>query len=59
MHAHAVTYDALRRSRRRAFFLTRTTQQVKSLTLLREILRAAVALGGLIAWGGLAVLLAG
>src|SRR5207249_5131158 len=36
----------------RAFFLARTTQHLQSLRAGREVLRALVALGALIAWGG-------
>ncbi len=45
--------------RRRAFFLLRATQHVKSSTLLPELARAVLALAVLAAWGGLAVFLAG
>lgn len=64
MNAHAVSYPSLQRRlvarrRSRALFLARTTQHVDSGTsLLREILRAAAALGAVAAWGALIVLLA-
>jgi hypothetical protein len=56
---HAATYHPLLQHRRtRAFFLTRTTRQVKSSEIARELGRAAAALGALAAWCVLAVLLA-
>jgi hypothetical protein len=56
MNAHAVTYPSLQRRlitqrRTRAFFLVRTTQQVKTRKLyLIELARAAVALAAVAAW---------
>ncbi|MBI4246062.1 MAG: hypothetical protein HY728_01170 [Candidatus Rokubacteria bacterium] len=44
--------------RRRDIFLTRTTQHVTGVELLRELLRALAALGGIAAWGALLILLA-
>ena len=45
--------------RRRAFFLLRCTQQVRTAALVPELLRAAAALAVVVGWGALAVLLAG
>ncbi len=59
MSSHAVTYSLLHRRGSRAFFLTRTTQHVQSLRAVRELLRALIALGALIAWGGVCLLLRG
>ena len=60
MSTHALTYTLLHGRSSRAFFLARSTQQVKSLLgLARELARAAVALGALTAWAGVALLLAG
>ncbi len=58
IHAATCRSIAVRR-RRRAFFLRRTTQHVRSLDLLREAARAAVALGGLAGWTGVLLVLAG
>lgn len=49
---------ASRPARSRSFFLTATTQHVKSLDVLREIARAALAVGGAAAWSALVLLLA-
>ena len=59
MSSHAMTYALLDRRGSRAFFLARTTQHVQSLRGVREVLRALVALGALIAWGGVCLLLRG
>ena len=61
MNAHAVSYPSLQRRliverRCRALFLRRTTQQVSSRALAREVGRAAIALSGLVAWGVVALL---
>ena len=45
--------------RRRAFFLLRCTQHVRTPALVPEILRAAAALAVVAGWGALAALLAG
>jgi len=50
---------AVRGRRARALFLPRTTQHVRSLAVLRELARGAAALAGLLAWGTLALLVAG
>jgi len=57
MSSHAVTYALLHRRSSRAFFLARTTQHLQSLRAGREVLRALVALGAVIAWGGVCLLL--
>jgi hypothetical protein len=59
MSSHAVTYALLHRRGSRAFFLARTTRHVQSLRAAREVLRALVALGAVIAWGGVCLLLRG
>ena len=64
MNAHAVSYPSLQRRliaerRCRALFLRRTTQQVSSRALAREVARAAIAIGGLVAWGVVALLFGG
>ena len=59
MSSHAVTYALIHRRGSRAFFLARSTQHVKSLTLGREAVRALLALAAVIAWGGVCLLLAG
>ena len=52
MSSHAVTYALLHRRGSRAFFLARSAQHLKSLELGREAARALLALGAVIAWGG-------
>jgi len=59
MSSHAVTYALLHRRSSRAFFLARTTQHLQSLRTGREILRALLALGAVIAWGGVCLLMRG
>ena len=59
MSSHAVTYALLHRRGSRAFFLARTTQHLQSLRAGREVLRGLVALGAVIAWGGVCLLLRG
>jgi hypothetical protein len=59
MSSHAVTYALLHRRGSRAFFLARTTQHMQSLRGVREVLRALIALGAVIAWGGVCLLLRG
>ena len=55
---HTAAYHPLLQHRRtRAFFLTQATRQVKSSELVRELGRAAAALGALVAWSVLAALL--
>ena len=63
MNAHVVSYPSLQRRlianrRSRALFLPRTTQHVRSASLLVEIARATVAVAGVAAWGVLLLLLA-
>ena len=57
--SHALTYLLLQRRRSRAFFSGRTTQHVRSLSVARELVRAAGSLVALAAWGGLMLLLGG
>ena len=59
MHSHAVTYTLLYRRSSRAFFLTPSTQHVRSLRAAREIARALTALAAVIAWAGVCLVLAG
>jgi hypothetical protein len=59
MSSHAVTYALLHRRSSRAFFLARTTQHLQSLRAGREVLRALLALGAVIAWGGVCLLMRG
>ena len=63
MNAHAVSYPSLQRRliadrRSRALFLPRTTQHLRSKSLLVEIARAAVALAAATAWALLLLLAA-
>jgi len=58
MSSHAVTYASLHLNRSRIFFLTQTTQHVKSADVLREIGRALAALAALAAWVGVVALFA-
>jgi hypothetical protein len=63
MNSHAVSYPSLQRRlvaerRARALFLRPTTQHVSRASLLREIVRAALALIGIALWGLALVLLA-
>ena len=59
MSSHAVSYALLHRRGSRAFFLARSAQHLKSLELGREVGRVLVALGAVIAWGGVCLLLVG
>ncbi len=59
MSSHAVSYALLHRRGSRAFFLARSAQLLESLRLGREIARAVLALGAVIAWGGVCLLVAG
>jgi hypothetical protein len=65
MNAHAVTYPALQRRlitqrRSRALFLVRSTQQVRTRTLvLTEVARAVIAAASLVAWCASLLLIAG
>jgi hypothetical protein len=63
MNAHAVSYPSLQRRliaerRSRALFFSKTTQHLSRTSLLREVVRAAIALAGIAAWGVAIVLLA-
>jgi hypothetical protein len=63
MNAHAVSYPSLQRRliaecRSRALFLRPTTQHLSRISLLRELVRAAIALVAVALWGAVAVLLA-
>jgi hypothetical protein len=64
MSSHAITYSSLHLRRSKIFFLTRTTQQVKSRAgalrgnrvVVQEIGRALAALAALAAWVGVIAL---
>jgi hypothetical protein len=63
MNAHAISYPSLQRRliaerRSRALFLPRTTQHLRSASVLAEIGRAAVALAAATAWTTLVFFLA-
>jgi hypothetical protein len=63
MNAHAVSYPSLRRRliaerRSRALFFSPTTQHVSRASLLREVVRAAISLAAIAAWGAVIFLLA-
>ena len=63
MNANAVSYPSLRRRliaerRSRALFLRPTTQHLSRTSLLREVMRAAIALVGVALWGAALVMLA-
>ena len=63
MNAHAVSYPSLQRRliaerRSRALFLRSTTQHLSRTSLLRELVRAAIALVGVALWGAALVMLA-
>ena len=59
MSSHALTWTLLHRRSSRAFFLARSTRHMKSSMLAAELARAVVALAGLAAWAGVALLLVG
>ena len=58
MSAHSLVMPLLHR-RRRALFLAGFTQQVRSSSVLPELLRAGAALASIVAWGGLLALIVG
>jgi hypothetical protein len=58
MTAYSVAIPLIHR-RRRAFFLARITQQVRSTGIVPELLRAGVALATIIGWGGALALIVG
>ncbi|MBM4441262.1 MAG: hypothetical protein FJ027_12670 [Candidatus Rokubacteria bacterium] len=58
MYSHTLALP-LSHQRRRALFLARITQQVRSSGLVPELLRAGAALATIVAWGGALALLAG
>lgn len=64
MNAHAVSYPSLQRRliaerRSRALFLRPTTQHLSRTSLIRELVRAAIALIGIALWGAALMVLAG
>jgi hypothetical protein len=59
MSTRALTYTLIHRRGSRAFFLAQSTQHVERTRPLREIARAALALGAVVGWGAVALLLAG
>ena len=58
MYSNALAVPLVHR-RRRAFFLARITQQVRTSALVPELLRAGAALAAILAWGGALAFLAG
>ena len=58
MSSHTLVIPLLHR-RRRAFFLASFTQQMRSAHVVPEVVRAASALLGLVAWVAMLVLLVG
>ncbi len=58
MYAHMLAVPLVHR-RRRAFFLARFTQQVRSSSVVPELLRAGAALAAIVAWGGVLALIVG
>ena len=57
MYAYTLSVPLVRR--RRAFFLARCTQQVKTSGLVPELLRAGAALAGIVGWGVVLALIVG
>jgi hypothetical protein len=62
MNSHVVSYPSLHRRliaqrRSRALFLRPTTQHLGRTSLAHEIVRAAIALAGVVLWGAALVLL--
>ena len=58
MYAHILAVPLVHR-RRRALFLARFTQQVRSSSVVPELLRAGAALAAIVAWGGVLALIVG
>ena len=58
MYAHILAVPLVHH-RRRAFFLARFTQQVRSSSVVLELLRAGAALAAIVAWGGVLALIVG
>ncbi len=58
MYSHTLAVPLVHR-RRRAFFLARITQQVRSSEVIPELLRAGAALATILAWGGALALIVG
>jgi hypothetical protein len=63
MNSHALSYPSQQRRlfaerRSRALFLRPTTQHLSRTSLLRELVRAAIALVGVALWGAALVMLA-
>jgi hypothetical protein len=58
MYSHTLAVSLVHR-RRRAFFLARITQQVKTSAIVPELLRAGAALATILAWGGALAFLVG
>jgi hypothetical protein len=58
MYAHTLAIPLVHR-RRRAFFLARFTQQVRSSSVVPELVRAGAALAAIVAWGGVLALIVG
>jgi hypothetical protein len=58
MYAHTLAVPLVHR-RRRALFLACFTQQVRSSSVVPELLRAGAALAAIVAWGGVLALIVG
>jgi len=58
MYAHTLAVHVVDR-RRRAFFLACFTQQVRSASVIPELLRAGAALAAIVGWGGVLALIVG
>jgi hypothetical protein len=58
MYSHTLAVPLVHR-RRRAFFLARVTQQVRSSEVVPDLLRAGAALATILAWGGALALIVG
>jgi len=58
MSSHTLAIPLIHR-RRRAFFLAAITQQVRSASVVPELLRAGAALLAIVAWAGALALIVG
>jgi hypothetical protein len=58
MNAYVSVYPLLQTRRRRAFFWSETTQQVRRSEALTELARGLLALGALAAWVALVLVVA-
>ena len=58
MYASMVAMPLIHR-RRRAFFLARITQQVRTSAVVPELVRAGAAIAGIVGWGVVLALIVG